>query len=100
MELFAETFLPSGLGEQWFASTRCPACDHRALRPVIAGSAAHWLCPSCGRCYRAEHGRLRTVDPVTCEGCGRRDRRECITTVYGLFPRFGADDDPLLGELG
>jgi hypothetical protein len=93
MELFSDTFLPSGLAEPWFATQGCPACGRVRLEPVTSGPEPHWTCGSCGRCYRARHGVLQVVDPITCGGCARRDRMQCIEWLSGRFPAFTVPAD-------
>jgi hypothetical protein len=92
MELFDDTLIPHGLIEVWMAALRCPRCDSPALQPVQSFDHAHRLCPSCGRCWRLEHGRLRAVDPITCHGCSARSKRDCIREVGLEFPQFGPHD--------
>ncbi len=93
METFDDTFIPQGLDELWFAASACPGCGAAHLRHVGALDQSHWLCESCGRCWRAEHGRLRAVDPLGCHGCGAHDKWECIALLQQEFPRFGAGAD-------
>jgi hypothetical protein len=97
MEVFDDTFIPLGLGDVWFATRGCPACLDRPLEPVRSLDEAHWLCRSCGHCWRVEHGVLHQVDPLSCHGCASRPKSECIEQVQSTFFRFGAgaatDDD-------
>ena len=93
MEVFDDTFIPPGLGEWWFASRKCPVCVGGVLHPVRSFDASHWLCETCGHCWRAEHGHLRRVDPVSCRGCVARSKRECVTLLSSEFPRFGPNID-------
>ena len=90
MEIFADTFLPAGLDALWFTDRRCPACPGGSVHRVRSLDESRWLCDSCGQCWRAEHGRLRAVDPVACHGCATRPRRECIELLQSKFRRFGA----------
>ncbi len=88
MELFDDTFLPLGIGEAWFATRGCPDCLDHPLERVHTLDEAHWLCATCGTCWRVEHGLLRSVDPLTCRGCGSRNKSECIGTWRGALPGF------------
>jgi hypothetical protein len=92
MELFSDTFLPDGLADLWFATRSCPACLTGYLRRVESlGGSPHWRCEDCGRCWGAEHGRLRHVDPLGCPGCAATDKRACIALLRRDFPRFGLE---------
>jgi hypothetical protein len=93
MEIFDDSFVPTGLATVWFSNRRCAACAG-TIEPVRTVGEPHYLCESCGRCYRVEHGRMRPVDPVGCHGCATKSKRECIALLVSTFPRFGADDDP------
>lgn len=90
MELFDDTFVPRGLGDAWFATRGCPDCLDRPLGQVRALDASHWLCATCGRCWRVEHGLLRSVDPLTCRGCATRRKSDCIAMWRTTYPRFDA----------
>jgi hypothetical protein len=90
LEIFDDTFVPSGLGEVWAAGRRCPRCVWPNLQEVRSLGEAHWLCESCGHCWRIEHGRLRAVNPLGCHGCANREKRDCIALLQKEFPRFGA----------
>ena len=90
MEPFADTFIPPGLDDLWFVARTCPACRAEHLRHVRALDESHWLCEGCGHCWRAEHGRLRNVDPLGCHGCPAHDKRECIALFQREFPSFAA----------
>jgi hypothetical protein len=90
MELFEDTFVPFGLDDVWFATRGCPDCLDRPLQHVQALDASHWLCTTCGECWRVEHGLLRQVDPLTCHGCAARRKSECIAQWALTFPQFGA----------
>ena len=93
MEVFDDTFIPPGLSKVWTAGRNCPRCVWTHLRPVRSLDESHWLCESCGHCWRVEHGRLRPVDPLGCHGCASRSKRECVALLKGEFPRFGAGAD-------
>jgi hypothetical protein len=90
MEVFNDTFVPPGLGDVWFATRGCPACLDRSLERVRSLDEAHWLCASCGHCWRVEHGLLRPVDALSCRGCATRPKSECIELFQSTFLRFGA----------
>ena len=90
MEPFVDTFFPSGFADAWFATRGCPDCLDQPLRHVRSVDDSHWLCVSCGQCWRVEHGRLRRVDPLTCHGCAERPKSECIARWANTFPRFSA----------
>ena len=90
MEIFADSFIPAGLEAFWFASRRCPSCQNGFIHRTRSLEESRWLCNSCGQCWRAEHGRLRAVDPVACHGCATRPKRECIELLQRKFRRFGA----------
>ncbi len=87
MELFGDSFVPSGLALTM--RPRCPRCVWTYLRPVSSPDATHFLCESCKHCWHFEHGRLRAVDPVTCHGCAEQSKADCIAVLAGAFPRFG-----------
>jgi hypothetical protein len=90
MELFSDTFLPTGLGDLWFGTHRCPACGTTdVLRFVRSDDEPHWLCGNCGRCWRPVHGTLRRVDALTCHGCTARTKSQCPTLMATEFPTFG-----------
>jgi hypothetical protein len=93
MEVFDDTFIPPGLGEVWTAGRHCPRCVWPYLRAVRSLDESHWLCESCGHCWRVEHGRLRPVNPIGCHGCASRPKRECIALLGREFPHFGAGGD-------
>jgi hypothetical protein len=98
MEVFSDTFVPTGLGDVWAGRRHCPRCVWTTLRPVMSLDQPHWLCPSCGHCYGIEHGRIRRVDPVTCLGCSASSKRDCIAVLQAGFPNFAAgaaSDDEL-----
>jgi hypothetical protein len=90
MEVFSDTFIPPGLSDVWVRAHHCPRCVWPYLHPVQSLDQAHWLCSSCGHCWRIEHGRLRPVDPVVCHGCAARTKHDCITLLQCEFPHFGA----------
>jgi hypothetical protein len=104
MEIFRETFFPPSLSSAWFATRGCPSCLNLALTPVRALDEGHWLCSSCGRCWRVQHGILKPVDALTCTGCATRPKSECLARLGATFPRFGAgtptDDDAFASNLG
>jgi hypothetical protein len=87
--MFDDTFVPHEL-DAWFGARDCPACITGRLERVESLDQPHWLCRSCGQCWRAEHGRLRSTDPLTCRGCAARPKTECISVLLRTFPRFGA----------
>lgn len=90
MEVFDDTFIPPGLDKVWAAGRHCPRCVWPYLQPVGSFDESHWLCESCGHCWRVEHGRLRAVNPLGCHGCAARPKRECVALLGSEFPRFGA----------
>jgi hypothetical protein len=90
MEVFTDSFVPPGLDDVWFATRGCPACLGTSLTRVRALHAPHWLCTSCGRCWRVEHGMLRPVDALSCPGCATRAKSDCIAVFAAHMPRFGA----------
>jgi hypothetical protein len=90
MEVFGDTFVPPGLQNVWARSQHCPRCVQPFLRPVVSVDDTRWFCPSCGKCWRVQHGRLRPVDPVTCRGCASHSRGDCIRLLQRECPRFGA----------
>jgi hypothetical protein len=90
MEVFGDTFVPPGLDHVWARGRHCPRCVWPHLRPVVSADQPRWLCPSCGHCWRVEHGHLRPVDPITCHGCAARSKGDCIRLLQTEFPRFGA----------
>ena len=81
MQVNADTFVPIEVGEWWFRSQPCPACDAHTLQPVANLAPARWLCSACGRCWTPLHGHLAQVDPWTCAGCATGDRHECIVRL-------------------
>jgi hypothetical protein len=89
MEVFSDTFVPTGLGDVWAGRRHCPRCVWPTLRPVISIDQPHWQCPSCRHCYGIEHGRFRRVDPVTCHGCADRSKHDCMAVLKAEFPNFG-----------
>ncbi len=54
----------------------CPSCNSWQLQPVVAidAEAVHFLCGSCMRCWHAELGFVRRVNPASCEGCPQPER--------------------------
>jgi hypothetical protein len=92
MEIFNDTFVPTGLVDVWFSNRTCAACAG-TIEPVHTLGEPHYLCQSCGRCYRVEHVRFRPVDPVGCRGCADKSKRECIALLASTFPRFGGTDE-------
>jgi hypothetical protein len=90
MEVLDDTFIPPGLSDVGFATRVCPACLAKPLIPVRSRDEAHWLCESCGRCWRVEHGLLRPIDPRSCHGCATRPKSECIEVLQRTLLRFGA----------
>jgi hypothetical protein len=91
MEVFDETFVPVGLQQVW--TRRCPRCIWPYLHPIESLDGIRLLCDSCGHCWRVVHGNLRAVDPITCQGCAARSKRDCITLVQSQYPRFGPELD-------
>jgi hypothetical protein len=90
MEVFGDTFIPAALRDAHARTQRCPRCVWPCLRPVASLDHAHWLCSSCGHCWHVEHGQLRPVDPVTCDGCSAPGKDDCIMLLQREFPRFAA----------
>jgi hypothetical protein len=88
MEVFTDSFVPPGLDDVWFATRGCPACLDTPLTRVRTVHAPHWLCASCGRCWRVEHGMLRPVDALSCQGCATRPKSDCIAVFAEQFPRL------------
>jgi len=86
MEVFADTFVPVDVGEWWFGSHCCPACDARALQHVVNVGPSRWLCGNCRRCWTPNHGHLERVDPWTCAGCASNDRHDCIALLQCDIP--------------
>ena len=68
----------------------CPRCGAEPLSLVAECEMVHWLCRSCGHCWRGERGHLRAVDPVSCPGCATKPRDECFVLFAQEFPRFRA----------
>lgn len=91
MEVFDDTFVPPGLAEVMVR--RCPRCIWPYLRTVQTVDQTHLLCESCGHCWRLEHGNLRPVNVLACDGCAARTTHECITLMHDEFWRFGTDAD-------
>jgi hypothetical protein len=91
MEIFDDTFVPGGLHETW--ARHCPRCVWPYLHPVESLDGTRLLCDSCGHCWRIAHGNLRPADPVTCQGCAARPKRDCIMLMQSEFPRFGPNVD-------
>ncbi len=91
MQVFADTFVPTDIGDLWFGSHLCPACAARALHAVVNLGSTQWLCRDCGRCWTPVHGHLERVDPWTCGGCATKNRRECIACLQRDIPvaRYG-----------
>jgi hypothetical protein len=88
MDVFGDTFIPSGLGDAWFATRGCPDCLDRPLEQVRSLDESHWLCATCGQCWRVEHGLLRSADPLTCRGCTGRRKSDCVAMWRSTFPQF------------
>jgi hypothetical protein len=86
MQVFADTFVPVDVGEWWFGSDLCPACDARALHLVVNLGPAQWLCGNCGRCWTPADGHLERVDPWTCAGCASNNRHDCIALLQCDIP--------------
>lgn len=57
------------LGVNWQLLDRCPGCGAEPLYTVYDGESTNFLCRSCSRCWHAELGWVRQVDPATCPGC-------------------------------
>jgi hypothetical protein len=91
MEIFDDTFVPVGLQQLW--ARHCPRCIWPYLHPVASLDETRLLCDSCGQCWHVTHGNLRAVDPVTCQGCATRPKRDCITLMQSQYPRFGPELD-------
>jgi hypothetical protein len=91
MEVFDETFVPLGLQQVW--ARRCPRCVWPYLHPIESLDGIRFVCDSCGHCWRVAHGNLQAVDPVTCQGCAARSKRDCITFMQSQDPRFGSSLD-------
>jgi hypothetical protein len=90
VDVFIDTFVPPGLDDVWFATRACPACLDAPLDRVRTVHEPHWLCTSCGRCWRVEHGLLKSVDVLSCRGCATRPKSVCLGMLQSTFPRFGA----------
>ena|SRR5258706_5991296 len=88
MELFGDTFLPPELADLWVRARGCPICAGEIHAVASLGSPRHWLCTGCGRCWAPEHGHVRSVDPLTCQGCATRTKAACITRFGTRFPAF------------
>jgi hypothetical protein len=88
MEIFGDTFMPTGLKE--VRVRRCPRCVWPVLRPVGSLDQTHLLCESCGHCWHVEHGRLRPVNVLGCHGCAEHSKRDCIALLHDEFPHFSA----------
>jgi hypothetical protein len=99
MQVFTDSFVPIEVGEWWFGSQLCPACDTHSLHPVANLNAPRWLCSSCGRCWTPLHGHLDRVDPWTCAGCATHDRRECVARLQRDAPRTGLEHSPTTSEM-
>ena len=95
MQVFGDTFVPIEVGEWWFGSQLCPACDAHTLHAVANLTPPRWLCSNCGRCWTPLHGHLDRVDPWTCAGCATRDRRTCIALLQPDVPHAGVQYTPL-----
>jgi hypothetical protein len=94
MEVFADSFLPPGPTEAWAPARHCPRCVWPRLRRVDSlDESTHWLCEACGHCWRIEHGRLRPVNVLGCQGCATQAKCECIALLQREFPRFGSQPD-------
>lgn len=89
MEVFADTFVPAGLHE--VLVRRCPRCVWPVLRHVRSFDHWHLLCESCGHCWQVEHGNLRPVNVLGCQGCAARAKATCVTLLREEFPRFGVE---------
>jgi len=89
-EVFDDAFVAQGLDDVWFATRGCPDCDSSRARTCSRGPLRHWLCATCGQCWRLEHLLLRSADPLTCHGCATRRKSECIGQWALAFPPFGA----------
>ena len=92
MEVFNDTFVPPEVGDWWFGSRPCPACESEALHPVANLGPQRLRCAGCGRCWTPAHGLLHPVDPWTCAGCASADRRACIALAQ-LDPAEGVPGD-------
>jgi hypothetical protein len=99
MQVFTDTFVPVEVGEWWFGTQMCPACDTPNLHPVANLTAPRWLCSSCGRCWTPRHGHLDRVDPWTCAGCATRDRRDCVAHLQRDTPRVELEPSPATAEI-
>jgi len=89
VDVFGETLVPAALREVWLAGRCCPRCSAAQLRPVCSLNESHGLCESCGHCWRVEHGQLRPVDPLSCQGCATRSKQICLTVLQDTCPQFG-----------
>src|SRR5689334_15690788 len=94
MQVFADTFVPIEVGEWWFGSQLCPACDAKTLHPVANLTPPRWLCSKCGRCWTPLHGHLDGVDPWMCAGCANHDRRACIVRAQRDVSLPGLETSP------
>jgi len=58
--------------------TNCPECASANLEPIvaIATEEVHFLCATCGRCWRVELGYVSRVRPNACHGCPHQPRCE------------------------
>jgi hypothetical protein len=92
MEVFDDTFVPPGLHDVWTRSLHCPRCVWPHLHRVPSAHQEHFLCDACGHCWCVEHGHLRQVDPLTCQGCAARSKASCITLMQQEFPQFVASE--------
>jgi hypothetical protein len=48
---------------------QCPDCRSEHLYTVSDGEYTNFLCRACNKCWHAELGWARRVDPSTCPGC-------------------------------
>ena len=68
MTIVSLTPAPPSLSN-WQLLDRCPGCGAGMLYTVCDGETTNFLCRSCSRCWHAELGWVRRVDPTTCPGC-------------------------------
>ncbi len=81
----------AAMGASFRTEHVCPSCDEVGLMRVHDCDAAHLLCGSCGQCWsHAEHGALRTADPLSCEGCRDQPKEVCLARLATDFPQFGS----------
>ncbi|HET9729608.1 MAG TPA: hypothetical protein VFR41_09325 [Acidimicrobiia bacterium] len=77
-------------GSPFVESYTCPACGTMSLHRVRDCQAAHFLCPSCRRCWQRSRSGYRLVDALACGGCAEQSKGACLNLMAVSFPQFGS----------